>query len=566
MEQSDDFTQVIRAFRDQVSIKPWKKFAAPEDKGTSRETTNRFRKQGLESRNGKPGWLNNPPTKPHQQEVFVETSHVEQKLHDMIVANPVLLHTPELYAGGLYLDSILNKQDLGFFRKNDFGYITVQGYTIKITLVEIEQSAKLVFHNKLEDRSKFRSETEKAVGQVKQWQDKLRSISRQKAFLANLKPLFDHYPLALFSDDEEPLPQVKLEFSYVLVVGNERPTHRQHHDLIDDLYVSHNILFMTYPMMIELVEQAPQQKNVLTIGAPGAVVKTLHQPDSLGPDPHNGLGRAIDDPFGIRLAGLGHSYYLTLEHVMNPGHIKQAFYRSEGICEKPGCVNSLLSDVGISATMMPIYNAYGQKSAGLKIMERNNTALCCPFHTRLSFNDGERIALGDFHPLSHAMQKRGAYRADLDIAGTRYMNAWVEGIPDQLIAALEINPIKEPDLAEQIRGCALALRSLPIWSQNLLEKIVRDYYCARYANYIDRSIQALHKNRNFDTLLRAGLIRINTKAEGGKEIEPTILSRALIERIDTLFGERAMFAYSYLFTASASGIAKELFRLRRKIS
>lgn len=566
MEQSGDFTQVIRAFRDQVSIKPWKKFAAPEDKGASRETTNRFRKQGLESQNEKPGRVKNPPTRPHQQEECVETSHVEQKLHDMIVANPVLLHTPDLYAGGLYLDSILNKQDLGFSRKNDFGYITVQGYTIKITLVEIEQSAKLVFHNKLEDRSKFRCETEKAVGQVKQWQDKLKSTSRQKAFLANLKPLFDHYPLALFSDDEEPLPQVKLEFSYVLVVGNERPTHRQHQDLIDDLYVTHNILFMTYPMMIELVEQAPQQKNVLTVCAPGVAIKTLHQPESLGPAPHNGLGRAIDDPFGIRLAGLGHSHSLTFKHVMNPGHIKQVFYRAGGVCEKPGCSNSLVSDVGTRATMMPIYNAYGPKSTSLRIMERNNTALCCPFHTRLNFNDGERIALGDPHPLGNSMKKSGAYRAHLDIAGTRYMNAWVKGIPDQLIAALEINPIREPDLAEQIRSCALALSSLPKWPQILLQRIVRDYYRARYINPVDRSMQALKKNPNFDFLLRAGLIRVNTKAQAGKEIEPTIFSRALIERIDKLFGERAMFAYPYLFTASPGGIAKELFRLRRKVS
>lgn len=565
MEQSADFTQIIRAFRDQVSIKPWKKFSAPEDNGSPRETTNRFRKQGLESQNDKASRLKNPPQELKRPEECVETTHREQKLHDMIVENPVLLHTPELYAGGLYLDSILNKQDLGFFRKNDFGFITAQGYTIKITLVEIEQAAKRVFHNKLEDRTKFRSETKGAIAQVKQWQEKLRAPSRQKSFLANLKPLFDHYPLELFSEDEEPLPNVTIEFSYMLVVGNERPTYHQHQTLIDDLYINDNILFMTYPMMIEQVEKCPYPKNVLTIGALGVSLKTLHRPASLG---HGlmPLSLPIEDPFGIKIAGLGHHLQQPSELAMAPGMLKKAFYRSGGFCEKPGCGHPLITDLGVQARLCPIYNAFDDDYLLVRTQyELNNVALTCPSHNPVEFNNGVRFAIGKEHPLNAAMKKRGPYRHELDVAANLFCESWIKGIPESVVAALEVDAVRDAALVEQIKVCALALRSLPRLSEAVLRNIVEVHYGAQYASKLNRSPELIDSNSAWRFLFKAGLIRINHKAKAGDEIEPTIFSRELIELIEKKFHKYSFFGFAYLCSASEKSLTRYMKRAKEEV-
>ena len=555
MNQSVDVAEIIASFKVLVNNKrPGRRYGNEARNLAIPEPRNAFKIKGKQSQSVEP--LGRKLHEPR------EKGHLEHGLHTAIVTHPVLLHTPELYAGGLYLDSILNKLGLPFFRINDFGYITVQGSTVKITLVEIEQAAKPVFHNKITARHHFQSETEEAIGQVRQWQDKLKSESRKRTVLANLKPLFEHYPIELFDENEDPYPWVRIEFGYVLVVGNEIPSHDQHRDLIDDLYINENILFMTYPMMIGMVEQGPHHKNVLKIGAPGIEIITAQNPQSLGSDPQR-LSRQSNDPFGIKLAGFGHPAYQPQENVMNPSNAKQAFYRSKGNCEKTGCINKVVSEHGIHAMLMPIYNAYGEHSRGHRMTDAKNIALCCPMHTRLGFNDGERIALGDLHPLNHAMQKSGAYRHDLDIAGTQFMNDWIQGIPDALIEALDINPVTEQALTEQIKSCALALRSLPKWPQLLLENIAKDYYGARYATRIDRSKQAIEKNRNYRFLLRAGLIRVNPLSPPGKEIEPTIFSRELIERIDDTFGERAFFAFSNIFCANTPGLFRDLERARK---
>jgi hypothetical protein len=556
MNQSVDVSEIISSFKVLVSNKrPGNRDRHAAHNQAAPEARNSYRKKGKQSQSAEP--LGRKLRDPR------EKGHLEHGLHTAIVDHPVLLHTPDLYAGGLYLDAILNKLGLPFYRINDFGYITVQGSTIKITLVEIEQAAKPVFHSKIIDSHRFQSETEAAVDQVRQWKEKLQSKSRQHTVLANLKPLFEHYPVELFDKNEDPHLWVRIEFSYVLIVGDELPSNTQHRDLIDNLYINENILFMTYPMMLEIVERAPHHKNVLKIGAPGVEIITAQNPDSLGSDPGRLLSRQASDPFGIKLAGFGHPSYRQQDEVMHPAHTKQAFYRSKGDCEKPGCLNKVVSDQGLNAMLMPIYNNYGERSKGHRMSDYKNVALCCPYHTRLGFNDGERIALGDPHPLNHAIQKRGGYRHHLDMAGTQFIHTWIQGIPDALIQALEINPVTELALAEQIRSCAFALKSLPKWSRILLERIAKDFYGARYYSPIIRSQQALQDIPSYWFLLRAGLIRLNPMARPGKEVEPTIFSRELIEKIDSLFGDRALFAFSHLFWADAAGLSNELKRARK---
>lgn len=565
MEDSRDLTKIISAFRVQTCVKRWKKSDINSSDIVKKDPQNTYTQKGLKSQRAKSGRHASPLPEKSEQIASPEVSHVEQKLHEMIVANPVLLHTPELYAGGLYMDSILNKQDLGFFRKNDFGYITAQGYTIKITLVEIEQAAKRVFHNKLEDRTKFRSETLGAIAQVKQWQDKLRAPSRQKAFLSNLKPLFDHYPLELFSEDEEPLPRVTIEFSYMLVVGNERPIYDQHQALIDDLYINDNILFMTYAMMIEQVEKCPYPKNVLTIGAPGVSLKTLHRPESLG---HGlmPLSLPLSDPFGIKLAGLGHPLQQPHELVRAPGMLKKAFYRSKGLCEKPGCGNPLITNSGIQARLCPIYNNIDDNYHLVRTRyELNNVALTCPSHNPMEFNDGARFIIGKEHPLNTTMKKRGPYRHELDVAASLFCEGWIKGIPESVVAALEVDAVQDGALVEQINLCALALRSLPILSERVLRNIVEIHYGARHARKLDRSPALIESNPEWRFLFKAGLIRINHKAKAGSEVEPTIFSRELVEWIEKKFHKFSSFGFIFLCSASEKGLSQYMKRARKEM-
>ena len=103
------------------------------------------------------------------------------------------------------MDAIIDKLALPFRLVCDFCYITVQTRTIKITLVEIEQAAKKVFHNPLPKRNQFQCKTEEAICQVREWKTELRRASAREELLASLRHLFPHYPLDLFDLDGKQL-------------------------------------------------------------------------------------------------------------------------------------------------------------------------------------------------------------------------------------------------------------------------------------------------------------------------------------------------------------------------
>ncbi|WP_447902983.1 Shedu anti-phage system protein SduA domain-containing protein [Pseudomonas serbica] len=193
-------------------------------------------------------------------------NHHEKHLQKAIIDNPFLLHTPELYAGGLYLDSLLNQLRLPFSRITDFCYLTTQERTIKITLVEIEQSAKRVFTRDVLGGKYFHKDTTDAIDQVKDWQKHLHADCHRSSLLANLSRLFVNYPLQLFLPSGDPHPLTRIELSYLLIVGNEMPNEKQQ-ELIDNLYVNDNILFMSYPMMLAIMNRDYRQKNVLSMKA-----------------------------------------------------------------------------------------------------------------------------------------------------------------------------------------------------------------------------------------------------------------------------------------------------------
>lgn len=495
----------------------------------------------------------------------------ESHLHDAIRANPHLLYTPELYAGGLYMEAIIDKLRLPFGLICDFCYVTVQARSIKITLVEIEQAAKKVFHNSITKRGKFHCETEKAVCQVRAWRDELQRPTARDELLSSLRGLFDHYPLEVFDEIWGPLKTIKIDIGYVLVVGNERPANhkdRKHHKLISDLYTNDDILFMTYPMMLDQVEHNTRHKNMLSVAANKSItIDTLHNPEALGTAVHLVEGklfptRAADDPFGIRLAGLGHPLGSEHESVYDPAFTKKLVYRSEGRCEMDGCKNLVVAGGKITGRISAIYDPRLDHRQFFGRFRLDNVGLICNQHPGGTHMDLKwAYESNDPHPMTEKFKVRCAYRPDLDKAANDWIDSWIREIPGLMAKALEVSQERQPELYRQVIECTLSLRSLPKSSRVMLWQIAADYF-----GYPDSKITRsadLADQIPVRLLIRAGLVRVNTCAKAGEELEPVIFSQEMYDHCKQLFGERLRFGLYPLFSGFEQSVASEVQRGRK---
>lgn len=493
---------------------------------------------------------------------------VESHLHEAIRNNPFLLHTPELYAGGLYMEAILDKLPLPFGLVTDFCYITVQTRTIKITLVEIEQAAKKVFNNPLLKRNQFQCKAEEAVCQVREWQSGLRRSSAREEMLSRLRHLFHHYPLELFDQDGKPLSTTKIDIGYVLVVGNEMPTHQAHQDLIDNLYINEGIIFMTYPMMLAQVEASIHHKNTLTVGVRKTTIETLHRPDSLGTAIHWVGGQLFpslpaDDPYGVRLAGLGHYLGSKYASVHNPADTKKLVYRSAGVCEMPGCCNAVVSGGTVTGSISAIYDPRLDYTQVFERYRLDNVALICDQHPGGTHGDFKWAYESDLpHPMTNQLMARGPYSLDLDRAATHWVASWVRDVPDALANAVELSQEHHPELYRQVVESALSLRCLPRLSRSMLWQITLDYYECPHSTF--RRSAELAKQAPVKHLIKAGLIRVNLLAKPGKEVEPVIFSRELIDHCYRLFSPRSIFGFYALFNGSPQRVVSEVARARNQ--
>lgn len=494
----------------------------------------------------------------------------ESFLHEAIRDNPFLLHTPELYAGGLYMEAIIDKLPLPFRLVCDFCYITVQIKTIKITLVEIEQAAKKVFNNPLPKRHLFQCKTEEAICQVREWKQELRRSSAREELVASLRHLFSHYPLDLFDQDGKPLSTTKIDIGYVLVVGNEMPSHQAHQDLIDNLYLNEGIIFMTYPMMLSQVEGYIHHKNVLTVNTRKTTIDTLHRPDALGTGIHWVGGELFpslpeNDPYGVKLGGLGHFIGTKHESVYEPGLTKKLVYRSEGFCEMPSCCNLIVSDGIVTGRISAIWDPRLDFEQAFGLHRLNNVALICDQHRGGIQGDLKWAYESDLpHPMTIQLMARRPYSADLDRAANEWVASWVRKIPGVLASALELDQEHHPELYLQIVESALALRGLTRLSQSMLRDIAMDYY--EYPRSTFRRSANLVTHASVKHLIKAGLIRVNFFAKPGMEIEPVIFSRELIEHCSKLFGTRSFFGFSALFRGSPRWVASEITKARNEHS
>lgn len=483
--------------------------------------------------------------------------HHEKHLQNAIIANPFLLHTPELYAGGLYLDSIINQLRLPFPRITDYCYITTQDRTIKITLVEIEQAAKRVFVQDVLGGSDFHQETVDAIDQVKEWQKHLRANCHRQSLLVNLSRLFVNYPLELFLPSGDPHPQTRIELSYLLIVGNEIPNGKKQQKLIDDLYVNDDILFMSYPMMLATMDGDYRQKNVLSMKARAIEAPTLHRPDSIGFNPQC-PDLSPDDPYGIRTAALWRAWFHDPQNIRNAGEIKKAFYRSKGRCEKPGCGRPLIVDGRVKAKLTRIFNRHGELDEVKRWNHTYNSALVCPEHEK-GFNNGLFYTFGHDHPLKDHMRLKAPYRHELDLASVQLTEQWVDDVIPDLLEVLDID--KQSPLASQITDVALALRRLVNEQRMVLTEIVRDHYRTPGSYRYERLSKSALTDPIWKSLLRARLIRINPDAPEDKQVEPTLFSSELMRKFEARFRDRAYYALNAMVHANPGRLKYHLSRV-----
>ena len=485
-------------------------------------------------------------------------AHHEKHLQNAIIKNPFLLHTPELYAGGLYLDAIINQLRLPFPRITDYCYLTTQERTIKITLVEIEQAAKQVFVKDALGCDDFHKDTDDAIDQVRTWQAHLRADCHRNSLLANLSRLFVNYPLELFLPSGDPHPLTRIELSYLLIVGNEIPNEQQQ-KLIDNLYIKDNILFMSYPMMLATMNGEYQHKNLLSMKAEVIEAPTLHKPESLGFRPQC-PDLPSDDPFGIRTSGLGRAWQRDPQFVMNAGEIKKAMYRSNGCCEKPGCRRPLLVNGRVEATLIRIFNRHGELHEVKNWGHTYNAALVCPEHEK-NFNDGVAYTFGHYHPLKERMRRPGPYRHELDLASVQLTEQWLEHVKPELLSVLGINQETESQIAAQVTDVAFSLRKLIIQQRQVLTEIVRDYYRAPGSHMYRRLAETALNDPIWNSLLRARLIRINPNAEKEKQVEPAFFSHELMRKFEARFRDRAYYALNALLHANPTRLRYHLGRV-----
>ncbi|XVN19769.1 hypothetical protein QZH46_06710 [Pseudomonas corrugata] len=127
--------------------------------------------------------------------------------------------------------------------------------------------------------------------------------------------------------------------------------------LIDDLYLNEQILFMTFPKMVDQVVINLMPKHVVSVLSNGVVVR--HQAPELP-----SFGDTRLDPLGIKMAGLGIDYDRTRDRndCLYPESIRDGFYRAGAKCEMPGCSEDIVSNGKLMGHFGAIYNHYTEES------------------------------------------------------------------------------------------------------------------------------------------------------------------------------------------------------------
>ncbi|NVZ24624.1 DUF4263 domain-containing protein [Pseudomonas gingeri] len=566
------FEDLVDLFRQAISkdSQSLKRVLADTAVGSEPVVTNKYKVQGASFKKGKAVGAPTEKKKPRGFARFDELPH-ERVLQQIIEDDPVLLHTPKLYLGGVFLDSIISQRPLPNGLIPDFMYLTCSGNTLKLTLVEIERSSHSVFGNSFSQRSRLKAGAQKALDQVLEWKTYLASVHARKALLALLSPLFEKYPLQVFDDNGDVRDCIVFDVDYLLVVGNEMPLHEQHWQLIDRIYAEHGIILLTYPMMIEQVEGNPRQKNTLKITLRKVEALSLHAPAMLQAklpalvDVFDPMQAQAFDPHGIKLGGLGHKFVNQdcTQFIVHPLRRLGVFQRARARCEYPGCDERYDPKDNNSLVMRSFYNAHCGKDLALLFTE-NNTGLLCRTHA-------EFIAKS---PLTSPKTPHG-YEACINLA-PRYDHA-----VDQLWNQFELNEtlgctqeisqamglVGHPDthMRRDIETLICLLPSLEHQARNTLLNIINDwlpYVLRSHDIYISnfrgsRYLHAQHETLpDYQQLLRMKQIRLLQDVKGNSWWFPSLFGDTAMRHLYDRYPDHYSFALTALFKMDAENLQR----------
>jgi hypothetical protein len=198
----------------------------------------------------------------------------------------------------------------------------------------------------------FHSDALEGLNQVRGWKTDIQNHrGGREDILKNLLPLFSKYPVTIFDKEGQLQSWIHIQIDYMLVVGRERPSDKDQ-AMLDQLYRSENILMMTYPMMIDAIAHEIGYKNMLKRIGNHYRALEVHQPKQLlnKSDVYIPSNTPLqfdiqdDDPDSIRFCGLGFTHDEMEKPALlpHPCATREVLMRSCGVCEYPGCSNTLL--------------------------------------------------------------------------------------------------------------------------------------------------------------------------------------------------------------------------------
>lgn len=508
------------------------------------QSSNHFRVLGRQNSEKGPSSAPNADAQSVKLARIKKNGHNEGALHKAIEEHPFLLRTPELYSGGLYLDSILTERRLPSNLRPDFMYATAQGAVIKLVFVEIKSSKFNAFNDQYQHRNVFHHETIKPLNQVRGYKRSLEKHGVINVLLQNLEVLFEHYPIRILDDNGALNPSMQIEMGFMLVIGADELNAPWKQKLIDDLYIREGIMMMTYPMMMEEVGQEDEVKNCLRVLTRSVEPVSIHKPDLLlakvpslskGHDPLHDT-----DPYGVTMAGLGwpRDGRHSRKDAEHPQSLISIFHRAQGQCERPDCDNPIVREGSFAGGLTSIYN-FIKPGIPFKPYLFEHMGLFCDEHC-LDVNEGERYPMDRPHPLQSSLGLIRGYRFKTDRERQVFLKQAAVQRTDASCNSLGIDPSSHPDIYTRIGQRLAALTSLPIDLHQKMSAIVAQYYG------IDRQVHRYHQplagivqDHDVKRLLQAGMIELEAAKGGSTRIRPTVIDQALIQVILEKFPHQA---------------------------
>ncbi|WNF58078.1 Shedu anti-phage system protein SduA domain-containing protein [Pseudomonas sp. SG20052] len=492
-----------------------------------------------------------------------ENFHDENRLHRYLIKNPHLIFTPRLFLGGLYLNSIISKRQLSSEHIPDFCYITCQANIIKVTLVEIESSARKVFTRK-KGKDCLHSDINGPLRQVNEWKSELTFPAERQASLLKLKRLFEQYPYKIF-DDNGVKNNVFLRFDYLLVIGDKAPESDAQQQLLDNILHEQNILVMTYSMMIREARKSSQRNNMLRLNHGGVIADTLqngqrlvHKVATLTSDASEVRSLICElkqlpdtDPHGLEMIGPGAifkriGYHYTLYNPFGfPDVQHMIFQRAGGRCEIPGCGLPIMNspeDIGFYVRRGP---------QQFKASNGQAVVMVCASHLR---GPSLQEQLQGWSAGANSNDSV-PYRADHEREWHLFNRINVSIQLDKLSKSLGFNQSHSPMEHANLRNWLLRLRSLPEGHAHFLRQVLLarlDYF--HHPIQLFENVSEVQQHPVTGDLYRLGLISPEKYNEGLFILLPVLPSDNFLAYITDRYGDDLRRVITRLFEWDAAGL------------